>query len=272
MPKRETFAHDTQTLCVSLGTGFSLALLLVACLSPTAAPVGQKPAVTGGTTGAGGAANTGGVGISLPTGGHAASASNGGSGAATQQCRASLECAPPTPYCVVNPGLCVECLANANCAGTGKRYCDVPRNTCVNCLSDTQCTATAPYCSPEGECVQCLSARNCGSAEAACDPVLHRCVATCSDDGDCNTDPGRSFCNTEIDECVQCIADEDCPPVRAHCLLSVGTCEKCVVDTDCASPTPRCDVKSHACAQCVSNADCQTGYSCQAGSCTIIPE
>ena len=111
-----------------------------------------------------------------------------------------------------------------------------------------------------------------GTTNAACDPALHRCVATCRGDEDCAADLGRPFCNGEINECVQCVADEDCPPIKAHCLLSLGTCEKCSKDADCASPTPRCDAKSHVCAECANNADCRTGYACEAGVCTIIPE
>ena len=242
--------------------------LFSGCISPNPVPDGENSrAASGGATASSGG-STGGSSVTVPAAGSGAG-TGGKSGGPTPECRSSLDCAPPTPYCM--GGSCIECTSNGNCSGTGRRLCSA-NYTCVTCLNDAQCAAAEPYCAPDGNCVQCLSTRNCGASDATCDPVLHRCVSVCVSDGDCSVDAGRPFCNSKLGECVQCIADEDCPPIRAHCLLSAGTCEKCLADSDCTAPTPHCDAKSHACAECAKNADCRAGYFCQAGACTVIPE
>lgn len=254
-----------------VSTALALLWMLPACISPNAVPGGENQRATGGAaaTGSGGNGATGDTDINLKTSGSSASSGGKAEPSPVPECRATFDCAPPTPYCVT--GHCVACTSNANCAGTGQRYCNA-NNACVLCLNDSQCSATAPYCSPEGSCVQCLSTKNCGAADAACDPILHRCVSVCASDGDCSVEVGRPFCNSKLGECVECVADEDCPPVRAHCLLAAGTCEKCATDADCPAATPHCDAKGHACAECVKNGDCRAGYLCQAGTCTVTPQ
>lgn len=184
------------------------------------------------------------------------------------ECSASRDCAPPSPYCLVSAGVCVECLTNYNCAGSTRRFCDVRTNTCVECLLDDVCPKAAPYCAASlGSCVECLSSANCGEAGLTCDRLNYRCVETCQTHEDCAGTPQAPFCDPDRSLCVACLVDEDCPSALPRCEADAKSCVGCVDDVDCPPTARFCDEHGHACKACLTNHDCPTGASCSNGAC-----
>jgi Cys-rich repeat protein len=70
-----------------------------------------------------------------------------------------------------------------------------------------QCGGATPYCSPANQCVTCLTDGNCQNGQK-CDPMTYRCVATCTNDMQCNAPLAR--CDTATGRCVMCLTDMDC--------------------------------------------------------------
>ena len=202
------------------------------------------------------------------SGGVSSGGVDGTGGEQAPSCSASAECAPPTPHCSAESGRCVECLTNQNCVGTGFLFCDLTSFRCVTCVADTNCPSAAPYCAPSGDCVACLDSTNCGSSLAACDPVTYHCVASCGSDADCTADVGRPFCDVTRKLCVECVGNQDCPPIAPHCATAGGVCSQCVSDADCSGATPHCDPSKFACVACLDNSDCAPGDSCLKSVCT----
>jgi hypothetical protein len=229
---------------------------------------GKEP-VSGGATGSGGAGEAGGALIAVDAGrsGAGSTASGGQGSGVAPQCRSSGECSLPTPYCQLPEGVCVQCETANNCAGGTGRYCNTVTHMCVACLSDLQCGTTEPYCSPDGECVQCRTTLNCGDKSVVCDPTTYRCVATCGSDADCSATLGRPYCDMHRSLCVECLADDECPPVTPRCDLTTGVCGQCAVDADCSGLTPRCDPGRHVCVGCLTSSDCDPGTTCIKSSC-----
>jgi len=65
-------------------------------------------------------------------------------------CVDNYDCSSPIPVCNSGSGMCVECLANADCSDSRPR-CDI-YNTCSPCTSDTDCVdrSCTPHCDPQG--------------------------------------------------------------------------------------------------------------------------
>jgi hypothetical protein len=99
------------------------------------------------------------------------------------------QCAPPTPYCNTDAGVCAMCLADQNCSGT------------------------TPYCSTSSHaCVGCVDVINCSGDTGWCSPTTHSCVA-CLDDSHCS---GGRYCSSN-GECVQCLTDANCGDPAKTC-------------------------------------------------------
>jgi MYXO-CTERM domain-containing protein len=154
-------------------------------------------------------------------------------------------------------GQCVQCLDGsvANCPD-GKKHCDIT-------LSPPQCT-------------ECNSAMDCmnvqGKPYCQIDPQNgNHCVAGCTSDGDCPTNPRRTCVKEHtsdtpaldlIGTCVECTAFHDpavtCPTANTAAGLTVceqatGTCVQCVAQMDCNGNLAGsvCDPVKNTCGQCL---------------------
>ncbi|HEY3446794.1 MAG TPA: hypothetical protein VGK67_10545 [Myxococcales bacterium] len=96
----------------------------------------------------------------------------------------------------------------------GTRACEA----LTACGAGTPCPAEAPYCRDDGYCVQCTGSGACASG---------------------------SVCDPELNLCLQCLQDADCPANARRCLEGVGTCVECLVGPDCDSG--RCSPGDHQC-------------------------
>ena len=193
-------------------------------------------------------------------------------------CTAAFGCNGATPKCKenANPAMnqCVECLANADCAGVaGKPACDTTTNQCVPCLAGFGCTAPNAQCkvnanSAMNQCVQCLADGNCLGTPAtpACDLGINKCVACTAVNTMACVAP-FSKCLTNLDanknKCVECTASAQCGTSKPLCdTVTSNRCTECLVNMDCTSmSTPKClvdntDVTKNACVGCLMNADC----------------
>lgn len=79
----------------------------------------------------------------------------------------------------------------------------------------------------------------------------------------CTTDTSCAqptpYCDTQIDQCVQCLSDTNCGNNR-HCSAS-HTCVQCTSDANCGGQTPYCS-PTGACVQCLSQTNCPTNDTC----------
>jgi len=158
----------------------------------------------------------------------------GAIGMCTTTCNRDTDCAAPRPVCrrapmgSMMPNVCVECTADANCAGRmdGRALCDEGSNTCVQCTA-----ANAMACMASGAGAACLMGAcgcardaDCGDARSGrvCDADSQRCVEGCY------TAEGRNGCPTGR----SCTSDD--PSTRGTCSTS------CNRDADCMAPTPYC--------------------------------
>lgn len=141
-------------------------------------------------------------------------------------------CAAPKPICDELNDTCVQCLKEQDCTTAAKKKCDTASKSCVECLGSTDCpSATAAKC----------DAGSCGK---------------CTSNDDCAHIAGKTICDKNAGECVQCtVADETAcggkscnPATRACTSTSVGTvdiCRPCLADSECvggnkADPATRC--------------------------------
>ncbi len=80
----------------------------------------------------------------------------------------------------------------------------------------------------------------------------------CTTNVDCQAP--HAFCNVSSGECVQCLANEDCPTMV--CNAVTHACTGCLTDADCESTTPYCDRDDRRCVECEIASQCDTGEVC----------
>lgn len=151
-------------------------------------------------------------------------------------------------YCDPQPGQCVGCRSDADCAANpaGTR-CEPARKVCVACLSDADCDA---------------------SGLVACDPASHLCAASCKSDADCKLVSGAPRCDASTKKCVGCLGEADCSAPSPHCLATTRTCVACRDGADCGASRPLC--RDHLeCVECLSDAQCPGGR-CQPASSACV--
>ena len=168
---------------------------------------------------------------------------------ADEDCRKSN---PAAPYC--RNETCVECRTNDECRTPGKRSCG-PKGLCVECLADAQCPSGGrcrgnrcePACKDAGDCAKDPAGRS------ACDLTTHQCWA-CKKDDDCTAHGKRCDTDPKSTTYLACIAG--CKTDR-HCAKGVD-----------AKTRPYCDSDTGQCVPCVmSKRHCQTGSICKAAAC-----
>lgn len=124
----------------------------------------------------------------------------------------------------------------------------------------------------------------CPKRRPFCDVELQECIE-CVDDDDCRQKENGRYC---VDRhCIGCMASADCEdPLASHCDETVGACVGCRTAADCADVSegstalPVCDVEGRRCVQCSGtdygacgkNAASSVALVCdsQAASCTSL--
>lgn len=135
-----------------------------------------------------------------------------------------------TTLCLVDPGVCVECLDAFDCGRFG--HCNAD-NVCEGIVEGPQCQTEAecsddPYCLlPDGRCVGCLTNENCGDTEF------------CNGDNTCE----------EMGVDAPCLMDDACEDFfeTPYCFVDGGICVECLEGGDCDSGV------------CLSNHTCERG-------------
>lgn len=202
----------------------SIALLMLACSTPSICPTGLEP--------------VGGACVTPDTGGRDVGVGDGGDGGMRDVgVDASV---PPDAFMYPCGHACTVPTA----------VCDMSSHACVACLHDTDCSASTSHCEPIGHtCVQCLAPSDCAMTSASrCNTGTHACEA-CTGDGDCAHLAGTTACNAGT--CVACTPTNEtacgansCNPQTHACTttprMSVATCHPCVADSECMSATQRC--------------------------------
>ncbi|PIV99889.1 MAG: hypothetical protein COW42_09605 [Deltaproteobacteria bacterium CG17_big_fil_post_rev_8_21_14_2_50_63_7] len=126
--------------------------------------------------------------------------------------------------CNTATGMCVDCMANGNCAAPTPT-CDMATHTCVaDCASNTDCTDSAlPACDVTGGvCVECIDNSTCADPTPTCDTLSNTCKANCASNTDC-VNAGAPVCDTNAGVCVECLGNGDCTPPDT-CDLTTATC------------------------------------------------
>jgi hypothetical protein len=154
------------------------------------------------------------------------------------------------------------CTDDATCGGA---KCDVASGVCVTCLADADCSGALPRCDAILHvCVECRELADCGNVlERRCEPTTHRCIDSCFDDDDAC--PGAGFvCSSERRACIECKSSANCAgsPAGAYCDRDVGRCVECSSNAQCPTEKPVCDRRSGRCAACVSSTACGSGRLC----------
>jgi len=191
--------------------------------------------------------------------------------------------------------------------GSGSLYCVASNPTsssqnfgCRECLTSADCNG-AP-CNSQGICGLCSTSSDCKSNSrcAGVECLDSLCVVNSSLLVDCtgNTASGKTICNKQTSECVQCATSADCTSSSTpYCLPSTYTCVQCQPsidascrsDNNCASvcdslgscinlgssplqcPTGKsCNTATGVCAQCTGlycDSDSSCGPTCNAGQC-----
>ncbi|HEY3452794.1 MAG TPA: hypothetical protein VGK67_41000 [Myxococcales bacterium] len=142
-------------------------------------------------------------------------------------------CGSAAPVC--SGGACVQCVTNAECAGSAVgnicRY-----GVCVGCASNSDCAVPKPLCnSGQWQCIACTGSASCGGQ-------------VCNSNGSCSA------------SCNGCYEGEVCYPISgAHCGVAGATC-----GLHCSGTTPQCHYGT-SCVQCNSDSDCVSPKKCNPG-------
>ena len=125
---------------------------------------------------------------------------------------------PAAQSCDPRLGLCVDCVANADCADGPLTACDGARGTCVECVGPETCPAQRPVCDVEANrCIECRSDADCAVTGEVCLPGPQRCVQ-CRNDADCAGRDDDVLCLPDELRCVECVSDVDCvEPDKPFC-------------------------------------------------------
>ena len=174
-------------------------------------------------------------------------------------CESDAQCAAPTPYCDVGPGVCVPCLNDGHCAGD--QVCKLDTHSCVDCFMDAHCVNPTPRCWLDTfTCVECTSDGHCDvGANERCNLGTHTCTDfVCATDNDCINQPG-THCNQATGDCVQCLEHAHCGALQwCREFACVSGCE---TDQECEAKLGadhRCEVGTGDCfyAECLADGDC----------------
>lgn len=180
-------------------------------------------------------------------------------------CASDGECPGDSPHCDVPSGVCVGCLANADCTEPSKPICSAEHQQCAECGNNDDCSAAKPVCDDgDGKCKECLVDSHCPSG-LSCGADA-KCHFACNSNADCN-DGEKVLCDLASQSCVECLDGGDCPALLPVC--NGKSCVGCVSDTDCADPlTPIC--KGDSCVECDKDQDCvdPTKPKCDKNVCT----
>ncbi len=116
------------------------------------------------------------------------------------------------------------------------------------------------------ECDVCnLTSRECEDDDDLCVDCDECNNGTCEDSCEGTDTP---ICDTETNQCVECIEDEDCTdPDKPWCIDNA--CKQCKTDADCVdnSPKEKCDTDRNRCVECISDGDCAPGEICVRNRC-----
>lgn len=156
----------------------------------------------------------------------------------------------------------------------------------TGCQGDQDCTidpAKSKCDQGTGECVGCLPAQDECDPGQYCDPGTNECTVGCTDDTDC-TGGQDLHCDTQINKCVGCVLDTNCPEgsicINNTCTPGCSGAQPCQPgSTCCGAPTGTCydlDTDVDHCGDCntqcpdLVNADeiCNNGQ-CGLGACTM---
>lgn len=183
-------------------------------------------------------------------------------------CRVSGACDIPL-VCDEATGACVECLADAQCAGNmpvgdagAATVCDLARRECVQCIEDAHCSGDTPVCRVDAEsssrnrCVECQANDDCGGATPICDDATNECTASCTETADCSGD--KPACDRDRNLCVECLDDSTCSTEEPFCSTATNQCVECLADAACAPVGEVCNLDSHRCVQCNADTQCQS--------------
>ncbi|APR80972.1 Hypothetical protein A7982_06319 [Minicystis rosea] len=209
-------------------------------------------------------------------------------------CR-SGQCAVTGP----NQGLCVECVADAQCLGS-QPVCDPNSNACVQCTTaDAEaCAGSTPVCvaGPEtcapcdgdlgdetpracnkaespycflsgpsaGECGKCTTNAECAGHPSGpiCDTTTGACGTACHVDADCDA---ASWCNAPANGSGTCVPKLDNGTHLPANPSEVATCTDAVGTRVCKSGV--CDTSTNECGYENGNGPCSDASVCQSGAC-----
>jgi hypothetical protein len=183
-------------------------------------------------------------------------------GNACMKCGTHKQCAdrsPATQGCS-SSGKCVGCMEKSHCSSTpATPECEIASNKCVQCLEDSGCSGATPLC-VGNKCVACTNNDQCNKknpAAPACVPSGGK-AGTCVECKDNSTCQDGKVCNTETNQCVQCVDHTKCSGTTPLC--SANQCVSCngLAATECKSKNaaqPAC-APTGACVQCTDNTGC----------------
>lgn len=165
----------------------------------------------------------------------------------------------PSPSATV-PAPPLPC-EQTGCSVSGQA-CSTTRHVCVECVADANCaSAEFPHCDvAAGRCVACTRAADCGAGKV-CVPGTGTCAKACKEDVDCGA--AEISCDQVRGLCVQCQGNDRCDdqPALRHCDLG-GRCAPCAANTDCPATTPYCDIFRSRCVACLEPEACPQGTAC----------
>ena len=190
------------------------------------------------------------------------------------ECTTDADC--PDGVCDALTGHCVEALAanqRTDCCGDDCVACpaDYPfclpgplGTACAQCRWDTDC-ADGAFCM-SGQCQPCTEDKHCGTRCTSCGGDTPFCLdgqtadrsfcVGCTDDAQCN----GGTCNPGTNECDP-VCMLSCGPEAPYC--QGDQCVECIADTQCPCGGT-CDPDTNACtSSCKANVDCLGNEHCR---------
>jgi hypothetical protein len=159
-------------------------------------------------------------------------ATSGGNSGQCVQCTASSQCPNNAPICNASNACAATCTLDSNCTGrAGATHCDTAGpnpGQCVECTANSQCASTKPLCSSDA-CVGCNNATS-PSPEQLCAGRFPSTLPHCA------TDSGDT---ANFGHCVACrstTGSGDCTVATAAFCSTSDTCVGCNNAT--TNPTP----------------------------------
>src|SRR5580693_777642 len=92
--------------------------------------------------------------------------------------------------------------------------------------------------------------------------------AACTSDTMC-AEP-TPYCDTQIDQCVECLSDTNCGANRT-CNTTTHACVQCGSDSQCGGQTPYCSPAGE-CVQCTADGNCGSDDVCNQTSFMCVPK